>query len=828
MSKPSELSRREVLGIASTAALVGVLGSGGTAWASAVAQPSTPGSTALSLSATQQAVTITHQDGFKQSISTDLAELTFSEGAVHNLAPTTWHQTSTPTGPSFTYQYPSVSIAGTSVQPTLTVEQSSNAVARAWLDIVVSPGKALTLERVTILRFTTTEAIQRYGPADWQSRPLYTPHFVYGVEFPVANANVTGSTVTLGHAPGTKIDAGGTLRTHAVAIVAVEAGHDLAAFHDYFWSLRDGRPRVHINYNQWWTLSFPFTAQQSAQLIDAVMPAGSSGPTFDSFTLDMGWSTPHGVWTVDRDRFPDGFGPLARQLQGRGSGLGLWWSPSNMYSPNSFDNDWADANGYETFIIPGGTLRLACLAKGTRYQQETLANLRDYAQTAGLAQVKFDGYYPECPASDHGHLPGELSREAIAAGIIEIFEMLRDERPNIWLEPTCFGDGSPWWLRWTDSITGGFGDDKPPGVVPAPTYRQSYTTTRDFFVLSGVRADPAVPVATEEDLGIIQQTPEPVADDDAVTAALRGHHFLSMYVNPYVLDQQEVDFLGRLERWLHSSHGDTFDDTIPLYPSSWPAGTPGLDSLPRMREPYGYAHRGTEKAIVIVRNPWIETASITVPLEALPTGPLGVRQLYPAPRGIAGTFSTSGHHGLSITLHAYETKVLSFDRGESDVSPVADPGDTALDSLTLGPATVTTGTNTVTATFVADVAGSGWRLHTILEHPTVFDLKTVEVHGNGKSLDQVTSVVDSASGFAAFSNPALRGNLWKYVSTDLTTGKNDMTLKVETSTGAVKCSAWIIRRVLLPGEPNGSSAFPVAQFPFVMAARRVFQTSVPG
>jgi alpha-glucosidase (family GH31 glycosyl hydrolase) len=31
------------------------------------------------------------------------------------------------------------------------------------------------------------------------------------------------------------------------------------------------------------------------------------GVALDSFTIDMGWSDPHGVWDIDRKLFPDAF-----------------------------------------------------------------------------------------------------------------------------------------------------------------------------------------------------------------------------------------------------------------------------------------------------------------------------------------------------------------------------------------------------------------------------------------------------------------------------------------------------------------------------------------
>ena len=53
-------------------------------------------------------------------------------------------------------------------------------------------------------------------------------------------------------------------------------------------------------------------------------------------------------------------------------------------------------------------------------------------------------------------------------------------------------------------------------MVPAPVYRESYTTSRDFFSLQG-SVNP-VPIAAQEVMGIPHQTAEPMYNDAAATA----------------------------------------------------------------------------------------------------------------------------------------------------------------------------------------------------------------------------------------------------------------------------------------------------------------------
>ena len=89
---------------------------------------------------------------------------------------------------------------------------------------------------------------------------------------------------------------------------------------------------------------------------------------------------------------------------------------------------------------------------------------------------------------------------------------------------------SPWWLFYVNSVIGSFGDDAPYGRVPAPVYRESYTTARDYYNLQGAALS-VLPIAASEVLGIVHQTPDPPLNDGVMTV-FRGHAFLPMYLNP--------------------------------------------------------------------------------------------------------------------------------------------------------------------------------------------------------------------------------------------------------------------------------------------------------
>ena len=124
----------------------------------------------------------------------------------------------------------------------------------------------------------------------------------------------------------------------------------------------------------------------------------------------------------------------------------------------------------------------------------------------------------------------------------------RKANPNVWLRPTCFGsDPSPWWLFYTNSVTGTFSDDSPFGRVPSPVYRESYTSARDYFHMQGAAWHP-ISMSAEEVLGLIHQTNEPFMND-AVAVTMRGGEFLPLYLNPKYMGGRRWEMLAGLLKW---------------------------------------------------------------------------------------------------------------------------------------------------------------------------------------------------------------------------------------------------------------------------------------
>jgi hypothetical protein len=537
-------------------------------------------------------------------------------------------------------------------------------VLRKWARFRVSNlGKPMLLEEVVLEDLDLAGRKVEAEPSDIQSYPSFTDGFFLGIEFPVALTRLENGHLILGQRPGLIVQPGIWYETHKAVYGVAQVGLEKQAFEQYIMAHRPGPKGIHVNYNSWWTSPAPYYTEGDILGLMKTFEERLYKPykvSFDTFCIDMGWSNPKSIWEIDKKLFPDGFSRIEQAAARAGSRLGLWISPSSQY-PTALDNDWAEKNGYETF---GGDWRYACLG-GKRYREAFRDHLIELINRYGIRHVKFDGYQFVCSASNHGHAPGALSAEACAEGIIEVFESVRKVAPDLWMEPTCFGwHPSPWWLFYTNSVIGTFGDDAPTGRVPCPIYRESYTTARDYFNLQGAYWT-QVPIAGQEVLGIVHQSEEPFMND-AVETLMRGNLFLPIYLNPKFMDDSRWKWLAEFLKWARKNAGD-LEATEAILPASWQEGKcpkfRGDALMPR--EPYGYAHWNGSRALVALRNPWIASQKLTLKLVGISPGTAGLSavSLYPEVR-VYGTNLRAGD-SLEVPLAPYETLVLSIGRRQS-------------------------------------------------------------------------------------------------------------------------------------------------------------------
>ena len=545
-------------------------------------------------------------------------------------------------------------------------------IIRKWVELTVLDAKEpLQLKEIILEELEEGENYEAI-PSWWQSQPIIGRDCFFGIEFPVAFWRKENGRILLGHNPGRILRYKERYESRREVIGVAPVGNGREWFEEYIESLRPNPKGIHFNYNSWWSLPVIYGEREAVSLIrefrrNLYEPYGVS---LDTFTIDAGWSEPKSIWRISKERFPNGFSPLVEELREIKTKLGLWFSPSSCYHPFTQDLHWARENGYEVFEV--NNQPYACLALGNRYQSDLKRAIIDIVKKYDIHQLKFDGYVPECPEGNHHHLPGVLSREAIAEGLIDLCLALRKAQPDIWLETTCFGwEPSPWWLMFVNSVVGPYGDDAPYGRVPSPVYRQSYTSARDFYNLHDVTP---IPMRAKEVLGIVHQTSEPIYDD-AIMTIMRGHFFISLYINPRFMKKEEWQFLASLISWARRNR-DILGRTSVIHPEGWDVSVGGVTRDKMPRSPYGYAHWDGDKAMICLRNPFIAEKEFSLKLDSnygIPSRAknLSILRLYPIKEVLASDLSYGDE--FNLLLRPYETTVLAVVSGNYKVGRTNSP-----------------------------------------------------------------------------------------------------------------------------------------------------------
>lgn len=670
---------------------------------------------------------------------------------------------------------------------------------RKWATILPSGFSDGALLQKVILESLDTGV---FGPAQLtdfgsalQSFPAFFDNFFAGIEYPIARIYLDQGKVVLSHRPGQVITNGQLLNTRTAVFGLSPSGQAHRYFDDYLTTVRPKSTGMHVTYDTWWTLPFPSYNEQDVLSLLGTLKDNLSTPygaSFDSFCLDLGWNAPQGIWEISQDRLPNGLSNIKAMADSMHTALGLWFSPSNLYSPYSFDNVWASQNGYEAGPSPLDPSMLSlCTVKGGKYQQRLKEVFVDYINKYKIGMLKVDGMVLTCDQTDHGHPTGGYETEFIADGMIDFFQAALQANPDLWIEATCFTPNpSPFWLLYVSSVLGAYGDgdDSPPGVIPAPTYRESYTSARDHYNLQGSDRL-AAPVRYQDVLGLIHQTTDDFTND-AIMSAFRGNDFLAVYANPTAgMTAGRWAKLASILQWARGAQ-TTMHRTQTLRPHSWSDldGTSLYEKGDMPREPYGYAHWAAYGGVIGLRNPWIARASYTVQVPA-GTGHWYATSLYPEER----IYSEVDQGGtLEVSLAPYETLVLSFSvqAPKSGLPTVAGGanGPIVVLSNDFSTATVSGGVAYALANSVESTSEKTTLMLIFEDEKDVTLPDDIAIAVNNTSVSYQTAPSD---GWVA-APPRPRPEFWNIVSADIPAGTQSISVsftRPASATGAV--SAWL-------------------------------------
>jgi hypothetical protein len=431
----------------------------------------------------------------------------------------------------------------------------------------------------------------RYG-----SHPIYCETMWAGVEFVAAYNEYSRDGFILRSRPGGKALSGEWLKLHSTVAGVAAAGEAKDSFLGYIEDIREAPPHLAACYNTYWSLPDVFNEREVLDLVRTLVEDlyQKHGVFFDFVTADAGWSDPHSIWQVNQRDFPDNLQGVVELMKSTGGKLGLWMSPSEVY-PKVIDWNWAEKSGY---IPTSGSLDFPWASHGIsladpKYRNEAKAQLKRLIQQHQLGQIKYDGFICREKRPHHDLLPDEDSVEPLAEYSLELMQASREANPELCTEPTYLNSWytyiSPWMIKYGSSVFGNSGGDCPVGLGPAPDYRESQTTAREYYIFTSLE-EVWLPQNALQYFDIVHCDEAGGFPNHAAMAFGRGRFFVPTYINSEFMSDADWAIYAGLLKWARRNQ-DVLRNTVVL------------PSRVELGEPYAYAHWCRKRGIVAVRNP---------------------------------------------------------------------------------------------------------------------------------------------------------------------------------------------------------------------------------
>jgi len=430
-------------------------------------------------------------------------------------------------------------------------------------------------------------------------------------------------------------------------------------FFKYLQDIRVAPLKSYLLYNSWYDLRAPemvkeppraMTEKNVLHTIDSFERKlyREKGLALDALVLDDGWDIYRSDWVLNKEQFPNGLLPITRALKNMNTKLGIWISPIGGYSHRDWRVNWMREHGYETV---GDQM---CMG-GKKYQKLLTKRLKDFINSYDVSYFKIDGIQFICNENGHGHLPGIYSRHAIMEAVIKLCKTLRSEKPDIFLNITSGTWLSPWWLKYANTIWMQ-GYDYGYANVPSISRRDRAMTYRDSVLFDDFKKEDFwFPIANLMTHGIIKGHLLPFNGekesiekftDNAVLYFARGISMWELYISPDLLTDEQWGILARTIKWAKNKFKILINNTEMI----------GGD--PEEREAYGYVHYSNGRAIIAVRNPFIEPQMLRIKLSNffdINAEKLVLEKIYPIHWVSPELYSRAST--LNIYLEGYETAI---------------------------------------------------------------------------------------------------------------------------------------------------------------------------
>lgn len=559
--------------------------------------------------------------------------------------------------------------------------------------LTITNAQPLVLERIDVEALEMADAWQPYttrditanSPGKWSpglGQPLYATNSAtfWGIEFPAADNQVKGGTLSAGYLLGRELKAGQPYQTYAAVMgVSDDAAFIKDAFLDYIECIRVRPLRMEVQYNSWFDYGGGVkqeTFAGSVKKIHYELVEERGGRPLNMYVIDDGWQDTGAnwsdkVWKVNA-KFDADFASSRKATADAHSKLGLWLSPGCLFGAHSQVGKLR-AQGFEAL---DDWMSMA----GPKYMQALEDRMVELTRQ-GVGFFKLDGVFghlnlrnfelhgakyglPEMPQLDLADFKAgdkrlndakydELKIYYLSAGterLMQMFARMAEADPNIYIVISNGAYLSPWWLMAVDSVW----------MINAGDAAGGSSRTQELVYRDGVyyeicrQQNCQYPLAS-----IFNHEPKKTSTGESKDEfrrylymhLSRGTGFVELYIKPFVLQPGDWDVIAEGLLWAQE-----------IFPTFKRARMHG--GSPRADEVYGYTAWNETQGYISLHNPAIEAKTYGIKLDRafglLPgSGPFHVSSpLADATRGLPELCKFGD--SLVFELKPREVRIVNF------------------------------------------------------------------------------------------------------------------------------------------------------------------------
>ena len=396
----------------------------------------------------------------------------------------------------------------------------------------------------------------------------------------------------------------------------------------------------------------------------------------DSYVVDDGWTNYSSFWDFDRsaNKFPNELYNSSSQVNKMGSNFGLWLGPRGGYgTEGQIANYIANAGLGSRNENSGNDINVS----DGRYLDKLVKDIFvGYQNKFDINYWKLDGMLlkpSKNSANAHTTTNDFCTISETYERWTDMFETMRKNRPDLWINMTSYANPSPWHVQWVNSVwmqnTGDSGFDYKFGATDQEamlTYRDG--DYYDFFAENQWQLpnkyfynhDPVYAKTAHSAPGgkhPIKYTTDELRDH-LYMLGTRGTAFWEYYYSPSMFDDEKWQVNAEAANWIE----DNFDI---LQKSKMFGGNPENGDI------YGYSCWKGNQGIVSIRNPKDVEQTYTLTLDEKVGVSSEVKNVYGTV--VVGDQSRQTNdpvsHNSKLTYKLKPKEVLIIQYGAKDETP---------------------------------------------------------------------------------------------------------------------------------------------------------------